>query len=87
MQEIDQVSSAVAVAVEEQSAVTSTITQNVANAANATTGVVSVLDRVAGAAGDTRKSAEIVMKSSGAVGSAVSDLRGEVEQFLAKVAV
>jgi methyl-accepting chemotaxis protein len=87
MQEIDQVSSAVAAAVEEQSAVTSAITQNVANAKDATTGVVSVLDRVAGAAGDTRKSAEIVMKSSGAVEAAVSNLRGEVEQFLTKVAV
>jgi methyl-accepting chemotaxis protein len=87
MQEIDQVSSAVAAAVQEQSAVTSSITQNVANAKDATTGMVSVLDRVAGAAGDTRKSAESVMKSSGAVEAAVSNLRGEVEQFLTKVAV
>jgi len=87
MQEIDQVSSAVAAAVEQQNAVTSSITQNVASAAQETTNVVSVLDQVAGAAVETRKSAEIVLKSSGAVEAAVSDLRGEVEQFLTKIAV
>jgi methyl-accepting chemotaxis protein len=87
MQEIDQVSSAVAAAVEQQNAVTSSITQNVASAAQETTNVVSVLDQVAGAAAETRKSAEIVLKSSGAVEAAVSDLRGEVEQFLTKIAV
>ena len=87
MQEIDQVSSAVAAAVEEQNAVTSAISQNVGSAAHATTDVVSVLDQVASAAGATRKSAEIVLQSSGDVEAAVADLRGEVEQFLTKVAV
>jgi methyl-accepting chemotaxis protein len=87
MQEIDQVSSAVATAVEEQNAVTSAITQNVGSAAHATTEVVTVLDQVASAAGATRKSAEIVLQSSGDVEAAVADLRGEVEQFLTKVAV
>ncbi len=87
MQEIDQVSSAVAAAVEEQNAVTTSITQNVANAAQETTNVVSVLDQVAGAAVETRKSAEIVMQSSGAVEAAIADLRSEVEQFLTKIAV
>ena len=47
MQEIDQVSSAVAAAVEEQNAVTSAITHNVASAAHATNDVVAVLDQVA----------------------------------------
>jgi methyl-accepting chemotaxis protein len=81
------VSSAVAAAVEQQNAVTSAITQNVGSAAHATTDVVAVLDQVASAAGATRKSAEIVLQSSGDVEAAVADLRGEVEQFLTKVAV
>jgi len=87
MQEIEQYSSAVAAAVEQQNAVTSSISQNVASAAHQTNNVVAVLDQVAGAAGETRKSAETVLKSSGAVEAAVSDLRTEVEQFLTKVAV
>jgi methyl-accepting chemotaxis protein len=87
MQEIEQYASSVAAAVEEQNAVTSSISLNVASAAHETNNVVTVLDRVAGAAGETRKSAETVLKSSGAVEAAVSDLRSEVEQFLTKVAV
>ena len=86
MQEIEQYASSVAAAVEQQNAVTSSISLNVANAAQETNNVVTVLDRVAGAAGETRKSAETVLESSGAVEAAVSDLRSEVEQFLAKVA-
>ncbi len=86
MQEIEQYSSAVAVAVEQQNAVTSSISRNVASAALETNNVVAVLDQVAGAAGETRKSAETVLKSSGAVETALSDLRSEVEEFLAKVA-
>jgi methyl-accepting chemotaxis protein len=87
MQEIEQYSSAVASAVEQQNAVTGSISHNVASAANETNNVVSVLNQVAGAAGETRKSAETVLQSSGAVTAAVSDLRAEVEQFLTKVAV
>ena len=58
-----------------------------ASAAHDTNDVVAVLDQVASAAGATRKSAEIVLQSSGDVEAAVADLRGEVEQFLTKVAV
>lgn len=87
MQEIEQYSSAVASAVEQQNAATGSISQNVASAAHETNNVVTVLDQVAAAAGETRKSAETVLQSSGAVEAAVSDLREEVEQFLTKVAV
>ncbi len=87
MQEIEQYASSVAAAVEEQNAVTNSISLNVANAAQETNNVVTVLDRVASAAGETRKSAQTVLQSSGAVEAAVSDLRSEVEQFLTKVAV
>jgi hypothetical protein len=46
-----------------------------------------VLGEVAGAATETRSSAEIVLGASQTVSSAVSNLRGEVEDFLKKVAV
>ena len=48
---------------------------------------VSVLGDVAGAATATRKSAETVLATSKSVESAVAKLRGEVEDFLGKVAV
>ena len=53
----------------------------------ATGHVVSVLGDVAGAATQTRASAEVVRDASEAVDHAVADLRLEVEDFLGKVAV
>jgi hypothetical protein len=46
-----------------------------------------VLGDVAGAATATRASVETVLTASRSVESAVGELRGEVESFLAKVAV
>ena len=87
MQEINQYSAAVAAAVEEQNAATGGISHNVASAAKGTGHVVSVLEEVAGAATETRSSAEVVRDASGTVERAVGNLRFEVEDFLAKVAV
>jgi methyl-accepting chemotaxis protein len=87
MQEIDHNSSAVAASVEEQSAATGEISHNVASAAEGTGHVVTVLGEVAGAATETRASAQIVREASETVETAVSNLRIEVEDFLAKVAV
>jgi methyl-accepting chemotaxis protein len=87
MQDIDRHASAVAASVEQQSAATSEISRSVSSAAQGTGDVVSVLDQLAGAATETRKSAETVLGVSQSVGNAVSDLRTEVEGFLAKVAV
>ena len=42
---------------------------------------------IAGAAGETRESAETVLSASEAVATAAGDLRAEVETFLRKVAV
>jgi len=52
------------------------------SAAEGTGHVVSVLGDVAGAATQTRASAEVVCNASEAVDHAVSDLRLEVEDFL-----
>jgi len=60
---------------------------NVASAADGTTHVVSVLGEVSGAATETRASAEIVLSASQTVENAVSDLRGEVEDFLKNVSL
>ena len=87
MQEINQYTSAVATAVEQQNSATGEISHNVASAAEGTGHVVAVLGDVAGAATETRASAEVVRDASETVETAVANLRLEVEDFLAKVAV
>jgi len=87
MREINEYTSAVAAAVEEQNAATGEISHNVVSAANGTGQVVAVLGEVAGAATETRGSAEVVRDASASVEQAVVNLRHEVEDFLAKVAV
>jgi methyl-accepting chemotaxis protein len=85
MLEINRYTSAVAAAVEQQSAATGQISSNVANAAQGSHVVVSVLGKVEGAATQTRASAAGMLDASHAVEAAVSELRGEVETFLTKV--
>src|SRR6185437_121271 len=87
MREINQYTAAVAAAIEQQNSATGKISYNVASAAKDTNQVVSVLDQMAGAATDTRSSAEVVLGASGTMETAVSKLRSEVETFLEKVAV
>ncbi|MDO8875969.1 MAG: PAS-domain containing protein [Pseudolabrys sp.] len=87
MHEINQYTTAVAAAVEEQSSATGEISHNVASAAHGSGHVVEVLSEVVGAATETRVSAEVVRDASQTVESAVANLRLEVEDFLAKVAV
>jgi methyl-accepting chemotaxis protein len=86
MLEIDDCASAVTGSVEQQSAATAEISQNVASASDGAKLVVSVLDEVAGAATETRTSAESVLTASQTVESAAAELRHEVEGFLARVA-
>ena len=87
MQEINGNTSAVAVSVEQQNLATGEISRSVTSAAEGTNHVVSVLGEVAGAATQTRSSAEVVRDASEAVEHAVADLRVEVGDFLGKVAV
>ena len=83
----EKYTSAVASAVEQQSAATSEISHNVSSAAQGTVLAVSALGEVAGAASATRTSAQTVLSASKSVESAVANLRGEVETFLGKVAI
>ena len=86
MQEINEYTAAVAASVEQQNAATGEISHNVASAAQGTSQVVAVLGEVAGAATETRFSAEVVRDASELAEAAVANLRLEVEDFLAKVA-
>jgi methyl-accepting chemotaxis protein len=86
MQEIQHYTSAVAASIEQQNAATSNISQNVATAARASETVAKTLTDVAGAAMQTRVSAQTVLDTSHAVEAAIEDLRRRVEEFLAEVA-
>ncbi len=87
MQEINHYSSAVAASLQQQNAATGEITQNVSSAARGTKAIVATLNDVAGAAIETRKSAETMLSASEAVETAADNLRAEVHSFLQKVAV
>jgi methyl-accepting chemotaxis protein len=86
MHEIDGCATAVSTSVEQQSAATAEISQNVTGAADGAKLVVSVLADVAGAAGETRRTAEQVLTASQTVEAAADELRREVEGFLGQVA-
>ncbi len=86
MRDIDDCATSVSAAVEQQSAATTQISQNVARAAAGTRQVVGVIDQVTGAAGQTAQAAESVLTASQAVEAAASELRREVEGFLSRVA-
>jgi methyl-accepting chemotaxis protein len=87
MNEISQFTASAAASVHQQSAATGEISQNVASAARGTKEIVTVLADVAGAATETRGSAQTVLACSEAVATAAGDLRTEVESFLQQVAV
>jgi methyl-accepting chemotaxis protein len=85
MREIDRFTSAVAASIEQQSTATGQISRNVADAAQGTKVAASVLGKVTDAATHTSSSASNMLAGSQAVEEAVSELRSEVETFLAKV--
>jgi methyl-accepting chemotaxis protein len=87
MREIDNYTSAVAISVEQQNAATGEISQNVTSAADGAKLIVAVLSEVAGATTESQQSAETVLAASEMVEDAAAKLRGEVEDFLTKVAV
>ncbi|MGH6682925.1 MAG: methyl-accepting chemotaxis protein, partial [Pseudolabrys sp.] len=87
MREIDTHTNAVAQSVQQQSAATGEISQNVAGAADGTKLIVSVLNEVAGATTETQQSAQSVLTASESVEEIAANMRSEVESFLTKVAV
>jgi methyl-accepting chemotaxis protein len=86
MRQINEYTSDVAAAVEEQNAATGAISHNVASAAEGTKVIVDVLSKVAGSAIGGRSSAQTMLAASETMEDAAGKLRTEVESFLAKVA-
>jgi methyl-accepting chemotaxis protein len=86
MQQINEYTSDVAAAVEQQNAATGAISQNVASAAEGAKVIVDVLAKVAGSATGGRSSAQTMLDASKVMEDAAGKLRTEVESFLAKVA-
>jgi len=87
MREIDNHTAAVSQSVQQQSAATGEISQNVVGAADGTKLIVTVLSEVADATTETQRSAQSVLIACESVEEIATDMRGEVESFLTKVAV
>jgi PAS domain-containing protein len=86
MQEIDQYTSAVAASVGQQSTATGEISRNVADAAQGTKVVSSILEEIVGAIANTDSSADKVLTASQAAEATAITLREKVEAFLRQVA-
>lgn len=87
MREIDGYTSAVALSLQQQDSATDEISHNVSSAANGAKGLVSVLEDVTQAIGDTRSAAEKVLSASETVEKAATSLQRGIEGFLERVAV
>jgi methyl-accepting chemotaxis protein len=87
MQEIDRFTSTVAASLEEQNVATREISRNVVSAAEGAKVVVSVLDQVAGAVGQTRNYADMMLNASEMVATSAAKLQKNVDNFLQRVAV
>jgi methyl-accepting chemotaxis protein len=83
--EVNEISSSIASAVEQQGAATRAITVSVQEAATDTTRVSQDLKRVTDATGQTGGVAEHVLGSSGRLAGKVQELEREVAQFLAGI--
>ena len=87
MREIDGYTSAVALSLQQQDSATDEISHNVASAATGAKGMVSVLDEVTRAVGETGSAASKVLEASETVEAAATSLQRGIEGFLGRVAV
>jgi methyl-accepting chemotaxis protein len=87
MMDIDELSNAVAESVQQQDAATAEILRNVASAAESAKLAASGLAEVAQATTHTHDASQVVLGASESVQDTIERLRGEVETFLAKVAI
>jgi methyl-accepting chemotaxis protein len=83
--EVNEISSSIAAAVEEQSAATQEITRNVSEAAEGTRDVSKNIAGVSGAVDRAGANAEEVRGAADALAAQAETLRGEVGKFLATV--
>ena len=85
MRRIDEVTTAIASAVEEQSAATREISQNVQMAATGSQTLATSISTVNAAIGETNRSADHVLRASGNVSGAAALLAEEVREFFVKL--
>ena len=81
MRQIDEVTTAIASAVEQQGAATREISQNVQLAASGTQVLASSISTVNDAIGEANRSAEQVLDASGKVSTAAATLADQVRTF------
>jgi len=86
MDEINGFTTTIATAVEEQSASTSQIGQNIQQAADGARGVAGNIATVAEAIGETTRSAGAVLDSANALSSQAGTLQNAVDDFVKRVA-
>jgi len=82
---MSEISTAIAAAMEEQGASTKEITRNTQEAARGTQDVSQSIGHVNQAAAETGTAASQVLNSSDALGRQAETLRGDVDEFLAKI--
>jgi methyl-accepting chemotaxis protein len=85
MRQIDEVTTAIASAVEQQGAATREISQNVQLAAAGSHTLSSNITTVSAAIGETNRSADHVLEASGKVSGAAEELAKEVQEFFIKL--
>ncbi|RXT39430.1 HAMP domain-containing methyl-accepting chemotaxis protein [Bradyrhizobium betae] len=85
MRRIDEVTAAIASAVEEQGAATREISQNVQMAASGTRTLASSIVTVSGAIDETNRSADHVTSAANQVSGAAERLAAEVQSFFVKL--
>ena len=85
IQKVDEISTAIAAAIEEQEAATREITQNVQEAANRTQQVNSNIEQVAAASNEAGAASNQMMTSADRLSSKADLLKGEVDKFVSQV--
>jgi methyl-accepting chemotaxis protein len=87
MKEIDGYTSAVVVSIAQQNNATDEISRNLSSAASGARLIVTVLDEVTEAVGDSQDAAGKVLEASKSVEAATGGLQSRIEGFLGRVAV
>jgi methyl-accepting chemotaxis protein len=82
---MNEITSAVAAAVEEQGTATQEITRNVQQAANGTQHVTENIAHVTLGAGETKKAADVVLEAADRLTIAGNTLRTEITEFLGNI--
>ena len=85
VEEVSVISSAMASGIEQQGAATREIARNTQEAAKGTADVTATIAGVSQGAGNTGAAAAQVLAASGELGRQAETLRGEVDQFLARI--